>query len=45
MNYDLSDEQELIRSTVREFAESRVAPAAEELDRALGVLERAIAKS
>ena len=33
MNYDLTDEQELIRRTVREFAESRVAPAAEELDR------------
>lgn len=33
MNYDLSSEQELIRSTVREFAESKVAPVAEELDR------------
>ena len=33
MNYDLTDEQELIRRTVREFAESRVAPVAEELDR------------
>ena len=33
MNYDPSDEQELIRRTVREFAESRVAPVAEELDR------------
>ena len=33
MNYELSDEQELIRRTVREFAESRVAPQAEELDR------------
>ncbi len=33
MNYDPSDEQELIRRTVREFAETRVAPVAEELDR------------
>jgi short/branched chain acyl-CoA dehydrogenase len=33
VNYELSDEQELIRRTVREFAESRVAPVAEELDR------------
>jgi alkylation response protein AidB-like acyl-CoA dehydrogenase len=33
MNYELTDEQELLRRTVRDFAESRVAPAAEELDR------------
>jgi alkylation response protein AidB-like acyl-CoA dehydrogenase len=33
VNFDLTDEQELIRRTVREFAESRVAPVAEELDR------------
>ena len=33
MNYELSDEQELIRRTVREFAESKVAPVAAELDR------------
>jgi short/branched chain acyl-CoA dehydrogenase len=33
MNYDLTDEQELLRRTVRDFAESRVAPVAEELDR------------
>ena len=33
MNYELSDEQQLLRSTVREFAETRVAPVAEELDR------------
>jgi short/branched chain acyl-CoA dehydrogenase len=33
VNYELSDEQEQIRSTVREFAEGRVAPVAEELDR------------
>ena len=33
MNYDPSDEQELVRRTVREFAVERVAPVAEELDR------------
>ncbi len=33
MNYDLSEEQELVRATVREFAQTRVAPVAEELDR------------
>jgi short/branched chain acyl-CoA dehydrogenase len=33
VNFDLSDEQELLRRTVREFAETRVAPVAEELDR------------
>ena len=33
MNFDLSDEHELIRRTVREFAEERVAPVAAELDR------------
>ena len=33
MNYELTDEQELIRQTVREFALARVAPVAEELDR------------
>jgi short/branched chain acyl-CoA dehydrogenase len=33
VNYELSDEQQLLRSTVREFAETRVAPVAEELDR------------
>ena len=33
MNYELTDEQQLLRSTVREFAETRVAPVAEELDR------------
>ncbi len=33
MNYELSAEQELVRRTVREFAETRVAPVAEELDR------------
>jgi short-chain 2-methylacyl-CoA dehydrogenase len=33
MNFDLSPEHELVRSTVRDFAERRVAPVAEELDR------------
>jgi len=33
MNYELSEEQELVRATVREFAETRVAPVAEEIDR------------
>src|SRR3954469_20802874 len=33
MNFDLPDEHELIRRTVRDFAEQEVAPAAEELDR------------
>jgi short-chain 2-methylacyl-CoA dehydrogenase len=33
VNFDLTPEQELVRNTVREFAESRIAPIAEELDR------------
>jgi alkylation response protein AidB-like acyl-CoA dehydrogenase len=33
VNYELSEEQQLLRDTVREFATSRVAPLAEELDR------------
>src|SRR5438094_6743559 len=33
MNFDLDHEHDLVRSTVREFAEQRVAPVAEELDR------------
>jgi len=33
MNFDLSSEHELLRRTVREFAEGEVAPVAEELDR------------
>jgi short-chain 2-methylacyl-CoA dehydrogenase len=33
VNFELSPEHELLRSTVREFAEERVAPVAEELDR------------
>jgi short/branched chain acyl-CoA dehydrogenase len=33
LNFDLDQEHELVRSTVREFAQERVAPVAEELDR------------
>jgi alkylation response protein AidB-like acyl-CoA dehydrogenase len=33
MNYELTEEQELLRRTVRDFADNRVAPVAEELDR------------
>jgi short/branched chain acyl-CoA dehydrogenase len=33
VNFDLSEEHELLRSTVRDFAEKRIAPVAEELDR------------
>jgi len=33
VNFELTSEQELLRQTVREFAESRVAPVAEEIDR------------
>jgi short/branched chain acyl-CoA dehydrogenase len=33
VNLDLSEEHELVRRTVREFAEERIAPVAEELDR------------
>jgi short-chain 2-methylacyl-CoA dehydrogenase len=33
VNFELSEEQELIRRTVRDFAETKVAPVAEELDR------------
>jgi alkylation response protein AidB-like acyl-CoA dehydrogenase len=33
MNYELTEEQGLLRRTVRDFAESRVAPLADELDR------------
>ena len=32
MDFDLSDEHDLLRKTVREFAEERIAPVAEELD-------------
>jgi short-chain 2-methylacyl-CoA dehydrogenase len=33
VNFDLSEEHELLRRTVREFAEQRIGPVAEELDR------------
>src|ERR1700709_2669272 len=33
MDFSLSDDHELIRRTVREFAEGEIAPVAEELDR------------
>jgi short/branched chain acyl-CoA dehydrogenase len=33
VNYELTQEQQLLRSTVREFAETRVGPVADELDR------------
>jgi short-chain 2-methylacyl-CoA dehydrogenase len=33
VNYEPTEEQELVRRTVREFAETRIAPVAEELDR------------
>jgi short-chain 2-methylacyl-CoA dehydrogenase len=33
VDFDLPDEHELLRRTVREFAEERIAPVAEELDR------------
>src|SRR5215211_5405236 len=33
MDFELSDEQRLLRDTVRDFARAEVAPAAEELDR------------
>jgi len=33
VNYELTDEQELLRQTVRDFAVTRVAPVAAELDR------------
>jgi short-chain 2-methylacyl-CoA dehydrogenase len=33
VDFDLSDDHELLRQTVREFAQERIAPVAEELDR------------
>ncbi len=33
VNFDLSEEHELVRRTVREFAEQKIAPVAEQLDR------------
>ncbi len=33
MNFELTDDQKVIRSSIRDFAESEIAPVAEELDR------------
>src|SRR5215212_9430092 len=44
MNFDLSDDHELLRRTVRDFAENEVAPVAEELDRAKRIPYEIIAK-
>lgn len=44
MNFELSDDHELLRRTVREFAEGEVAPVAEELDRTKSVPYDIIAK-
>ena len=33
MDFELTDEQELVRSTVREFADAELAPVAAEVDR------------
>ncbi len=44
MNFDLSPHHELIRRTVREFAEGEVAPVAEELDRAKSFPYEIVAK-
>jgi short/branched chain acyl-CoA dehydrogenase len=44
MNFDLSDDHELLRRTVREFAEAEVAPVAEELDRTKQIPYDIIAK-
>jgi len=44
MNFDLSDDHELLRRTVREFAEAEVAPVAEELDRTKSIPYDIIAK-
>ena len=33
MNFELTDEQRLLRDTVRDFARNEVRPVAEELDR------------
>jgi short/branched chain acyl-CoA dehydrogenase len=44
MDFDLSDEHELLRRTVREFAEGEVAPVAAELDRTRSVPYEIIAK-
>ena len=44
MNFDLSDDHELLRRTVREFADDEVAPVAEELDRTKSFPYEIIAK-
>ncbi len=44
MNFELSDDHELLRSTVRDFAEGEVAPVAEELDRLHEIPYEIIAK-
>jgi short-chain 2-methylacyl-CoA dehydrogenase len=44
MDFDLSPDHELIRRTVREFAEGEVAPVAEELDRAKSFPYEIVAK-
>jgi alkylation response protein AidB-like acyl-CoA dehydrogenase len=44
MNFDLSDDHELLRRTVRDFAENEVAPVAEELDRTKSIPYDIIAK-
>ena len=44
MNFDLSDDHELLRRTVRDFAEGEVAPVAEELDRSKQIPYEIIAK-
>ncbi|MFN2168165.1 MAG: acyl-CoA dehydrogenase family protein [Anaerolineae bacterium] len=37
MSWEPSDDHELLRSTVREFAESRIAPYAAEIDKMRGM--------
>ncbi|MDX6679664.1 MAG: short-chain 2-methylacyl-CoA dehydrogenase, partial [Solirubrobacteraceae bacterium] len=44
MDLDLSDHHQLLRRTVREFAEAEVAPVAAELDRTHSVPYEIIAK-
>ncbi|HEV7885634.1 MAG TPA: acyl-CoA dehydrogenase family protein, partial [Solirubrobacteraceae bacterium] len=44
MDFDLSDDHELLRRTVRDFAEHEVAPVAEELDRTKSIPYDIIAK-
>ena len=44
MNFDLSDEQRLLRDTVRDFARNEVGPRAEELDRTTSFPYELVAK-